>query len=168
MTYTSAEAAKLLRKLKEDHDSISRTESISWEYVAAVTEVPDEVAPHYSFAETQKKLADIEAKIRKIKHAVNVFNTTHTVPGFDMTIDEMLVYIPQLTAQKSKYSRMKNNLPKTRVNALASRNGLIEYKYANYSISDAETEYTRVSDELAKAQTALDTINNTETMEIDI
>jgi hypothetical protein len=43
-----------------------------------------------------------------------VFNVTHTVPGFDMTIDQILVYIPQLTAKKIKLYEMKTKLPKTR------------------------------------------------------
>ncbi len=54
----------------------------------------------------------MEAKIRKLKHAINIFNATQTVDGFDMTIDELLVYIPQLTKRKSKLLEMKSRLPK--------------------------------------------------------
>lgn len=165
--FTSAEAAKLLKKLKDEHQSIRNLENESYEYVAATSEIPGEVAPNYNFAETQTVLTEIEAKIRKIKHAINVFNTTHTVPNFPMTVDELLVYIPQLTAMKTKYGIMKDKLPKARVRGYSST-GIIEYKYANYAISDAEKEYNLVSEQLAQAQLALDTLNNTVTMEIDL
>ena len=37
------------------------------------------------------------------------------VDGFGITIDEMLVYIPQLTKRKIKLLKMKSRLPKERV-----------------------------------------------------
>lgn len=168
MKYTSAEAAKLLRKLNEDYMFAQNAERNSYEFTAATCENVDDVRPDYDFNGTQTTLADINSKIRKVKHAINVFNTTHIVPGFDMTVDEMLVYIPQLTQQKSKLSSMKARLPKARKGASMHGAGVIEYSYANYEIHDAETEYERVSKILSTAQLALDTLNNSETIDIDI
>ena len=102
MKYTSAEAAKILRQLNDDCMYLTSREIESREFIAAISEDPESVRPEYNFEETQKKLDELNEKIRKVKHAVNVFNTTHTVPGFDMTVDEMLVYIPQLTGKKNK------------------------------------------------------------------
>ncbi|MDE7288602.1 MAG: hypothetical protein K2N71_03735 [Oscillospiraceae bacterium] len=167
MKYTSAEAAKILRQLNEDYSSVLNMETESCTFIAAVSEDIETVRPEYDFEETQKKLAEIEEKIRRVKHALNVFNTTHTVPGFDMTVDEMLVYIPQLTRKKNKLAGMKDRLPKVR-QAANYRSNIIDYSYANYDIKSAEAEYTRVAETLAKAQLALDTLNSTETMEIDI
>ena len=45
---------------------------------------------------------------------------------------------------------------------------IIDYRYANYDIEAVKADYQRVSDELAKAQTALDLVNTTMTMEIEI
>ena len=47
----------------------------------------------------QEQLADIEQKIRKLKHTINVFNTMTVIPEFGITIDEMLVYLPQLNTR---------------------------------------------------------------------
>lgn len=167
MKYTSAEAAKILRQLNDDYAYLSSMESESCEFTAAVSEDIETVRPEYNFEDTQKKLDELNGKIRRVKHAINVFNTTHTVPGFDMTIDEMLVYIPQLTRRKSKLYNMKNRLPKVR-QASSYRTSIIDYNYANYDIKAAEEEYAKAADTLAKAQLALDTLNSTETMEIDI
>lgn len=169
MLYTSAEAAKLLKRLNEEHDAVLNREIQSQSFLASVGEVPDSVRPDYNYAETQEKLKEIERKIRIVKHCINQFNITHIVPGFNMTVDQMLIYIPQLTATKTKLYSMKSVLPKTRdTSGSFSRSGnIIDYRYANYDVSIAEKDFNLVSDALAKAQTALDLINSTETMEIE-
>ena len=86
-----------------------------------------------------------------------------------MTVDQMLVYIPQLNERKNKLTRMAENLPKERVNASGyGVKTIVEYKYANYDIARVEADLTAVTNELAKAQTALDVINNTATLEIEL
>ena len=102
MNYTSAQANKRLKKLTDEYVSLREKESRSREFRAAAGENVESVRPAYDYADTQRRLAELERCIRRIKHAINLFNATHTVPGFDMTIDEMLVYIPQLTRRKNK------------------------------------------------------------------
>lgn len=102
MKYTSAEAAKLLRKLNEEHCNIRSEESLAKEFVAAVGENVEEVRPAYNYAETQDRLNELESKIRIVKHTINAFNVRQEVPGTGMTIDQILIYIPQLTEKKHK------------------------------------------------------------------
>lgn len=86
-----------------------------------------------------------------------------------MTIDEMLVYLPQLSARKFKLQNMMSRLPKVRESASGfGNNKLIDYNYANYDISSVEIDFAEVDRLLQKAQTALDLLNNTETMEIEL
>lgn len=167
MKYTSAEAGKLLKKLNDEHASILLREENGKEFLAAVGEDIESVRPDYNFATTQVALNEIETKIRKVKHALNVFNSTTVIPEFGMTIDEMLVYIPQLTMRKDKLARMKDRLPKvreqTRVNS-----SILDYRYLNYGVDEAAAEYDKISDTLSKAQNALDAANMNQTLEIDI
>ena len=114
MKYTSAQANKRLKKLTDEYVSLREKESRSREFRAAAGENVESVRPAYDYADTQRRLAELERCICRIKHAINLFNVTHTVPGFDMTIDEMLVYIPQLTRRKNKLAAMKNRLPMER------------------------------------------------------
>ena len=97
---------------------------------------------------------------------LDLFNATHVIPEFGITIDEMLVYIPQLTKRKSKLAEMKSKLPKYRVAELGRISNIIDYTYLNYDLSEVEADYARVSDELANAQLALDAINNRDTLEL--
>lgn len=169
MKYTSAEAAKLLRKLNEDLTAELGMEAQSREFVAAVGESVDDVRPAYDYAAANAKIDALQATVRRLKHAINIFNTTHAVPGFDMTIDEMLVYIPQLSAKKDKLAGMKNRLPKTREASYGRGNsGVIEYRYVNYSIKDVSADYDAVCAELSRAQTALDLVNSTEVLDFEL
>ena len=146
MKCTSAEAGKMLRKLMEEKSSIEMREHNGKEFLAAVGE---------------------ERKIRKLKHALNVFNSTTVIPEFDMTIDEMLVYIPQLTAKKNKLSSMKDKLPKVREqNRMNS--SILDYRYLNYDVVEVAAEYEKATDTLAKAQNALDAVNMTMTLDIEL
>lgn len=167
MKYTSAEANKLLKKLNDEKTSVICREENGKEFLAAVGEDIESVRPKYDFTETQNAIAGIETKIRKLKHAINVFNSTTVIPEFDMTIDEMLVYIPQLTAAKNKLAGMKDKLPKvreqTRVNS-----SILDYRYLNYDVETVTAEYEKVTDTLSKAQNALDSVNMNQTLEVDL
>lgn len=169
MIYTSSEAAKLLRSLNEEYNTLKQKEQQRYVFVAAVGEDIESVRPSYEYGTVQKQLENLEQKIRIVKHTINRFNLKTLVPDFDMTIDQMLVYIPQLTARKEKLARMVNRLPKQRENTGSYRTApIIEYSYANYDMEEVEQDYKETAALLAKAQTALDLVNNTQTMEIEL
>lgn len=169
MKYTSAEAAKLLRQLNDRLFRLEQDEQQRKDFLAALGEDAESVRPEYDFEKTQNDIYDLHKNIRKVKHALNVFNSTTVVKDFKMTIDELLVYIPQLTNQKDKLSNMIGRLPKSREAAYSSRgSNVIDYRYLNYDPEKAQKEYDRISDILSKAQTALDVTNNTLTLNIDL
>ena len=165
MQVTSAEANKMLRKLFEDHKILCERERTACVFVAATIEKPEDARPQYDYAETQRRLAETERKIRALKHAVNLFNAGKTLQGFDLTIDQALIYIPQLTKRAEKLSRMRAVPAKERYVGGRSTN-LIEYRYANYGIAEADADYRAAADELARLQNALDLVNSTVKFEI--
>ncbi len=88
---TSAYANKMLRKLNEDKDFWRTKELAGYMYVAALDEEP--VIPDYDYVEVARNIWEIDEKIVKIKHAINVANATNEVAiGLKkMTIDTILV-----------------------------------------------------------------------------
>ena len=166
---TSAQAAKELRKLNDRHDALLARENKSREFVAAIQEDVEKIRPEYDYAGTQNELDRIEENIRTLKHAINVFNLSQEVPGFDMTIDQMLVYIPQLTARKKKLDYMRKKLPREREESGYGRSSnIVEYKYANYDIAVVEVDYIKTADKLSEAQNALDHVNSTVEFEVEL
>ena len=169
MQYTSAQAAKLLAKLQQDHEQLAAHEDSSKFFLVSIGEDAESVRPPYDYAETQRQLQDLEQKIRQVKHALNVFNTVTVIPEFGITIDQMLIYIPQLSKQKSKLMSMANALPKKReVSGL--RVNIIDYQHANFDIEQAKRDLDEVTETLSKAQLALDTVNHSEqyTLALDL
>ena len=169
MKYTSAEANKLLKKLNDEYAALLEKERRSRDFRAAMGEDVASVRPAYDYAKTQAHFAELEENIRSIKHAVNCFNTTQSVDGFNMTIDEMLVYIPQLTKRKSKLLEMKSKLPKERVEEQYGRqSNIIDYTYTNYDLAAVEADYEKAVDELSRAQLALDAVNQREIIPVEL
>lgn len=101
---TSAMAAKYLKKLNEEHDALLRREKKTMTFTAAIQENREEVRPEYNYSAVQVQLLELERKIRAVKHEISLFNLNQSVPGFDMTVDQMLVYIPQSTQEKISWS----------------------------------------------------------------
>ena len=167
MKYTSAQANKLLKKLNDEYSALLDKEQRSRDFRAAMGEDIESVRPAYDYAKTQARLEELEGAIRRLKHAINRFNTTQVVDGFGITIDEMLVYIPQLTRRKNKLLEMKSRLPKERIEEQYGRqSNIIDYRYANYDIAAVEADYDKTVDELSRAQLALDAINGRETFNL--
>lgn len=173
MKYTSAEATKLLRKLNNEKAALLAKEEKRRYFFAAVGEDVESLRPEYDYAAAQRAVAEIDGKIRRLKHAINRFNLEHEVPGFNMTVDQMLVYLPQLAARVEKLSQMKDRLPRERVERAeygygSNNSNIIDYLYINYDPKQVEEDYEALTDEVARAQTALDLLNAQETLEFEL
>ena len=167
MNYTSAQAAKLLSKLQQDYGNLASQERNAKTFLASVGEDVESVRPSYDYEATKAALTALEAKIRRVKHAINRFNTTTVIPEFNMTVDEMLVYIPQLSQKKSKLKDMANTMPKARCKSY-ERSNIIDYQYINYDLDQVKADLDEVTETLSAAQLALDLANHTRTFEIDL
>ncbi len=167
MLYTAQEIGKLIRKKNDDRNAIRQREAQSMEFIAATTEDPEKVRPEYDYAATQAALDVIDSEIRIMRHKLNLYNLNTVVEGFDMTIDQMLVYLPQLTEKRDKLNRMRTRLTKQRIDSGFGRSAIIEYRYINYDLDEVEREYSQVADELARAQMALDRANARPAIEME-
>lgn len=166
---TSAYANKLIRQLEDDKNYWKSQERESYIYTAAINEEP--VIPAYDYETVAKTLEEIDGKIRKIKHAINLANVTNTilVGSTMMSIDEILVKMAQLNNRKSMLDMMRKQLPQTRVNySFGAKNAVPEYQYINYDLDKVKADYEKINDEIMVMQIALDKYNQTFEFEVDI
>ena len=64
MQLTSAQAAKLVRQLNEEHSLLVNKEDSSRVFLAATGEDIESLRPEYDYEDVQRELAGIEDKIR--------------------------------------------------------------------------------------------------------
>lgn len=161
---TSAMANKMIKALEDDKREIILAQENNMSYIETVGY--DLEIPEYNFRETQDRIAEIDEKIRKIKHAINIFNTTTILPEVKITIDEALVYMAQLNRVLMILERMKDATKKSRYRG--SDRSLVEYQCVNYEIEDARHKYEVIRAQITAIQLALDKVNQTVLFEIDV
>ena len=166
MQITSAGANKLLRKLEDDKRFLLSQEAAASTYV--VTEGAEAVVPHYDYSSTVRQLEQIEAQVRQIKHALNIFNSTTVLDGLDITIDEALVKMAQLNQRRSTLDTMRCRLEKERVNSFGRNSNVVEYVCINYDLAEIQADYQAVHQQIMDIQLALDLTNQTRTFELTL
>ena len=166
----SSRSGKAAKAARPEADHIMTDEEAKKAGIVRLDDKQVAALPAASWLMGQEKLRELEEKIMTVKHALNLFNTTHTVPGFSMTIDRALVYLPFLSARVKKLGEMKARLPKAREkhDRYDGYGNLVDYRHINYDRLEAAKDYDTAFDELCRLQTALDAANNTEKFEIDL
>ena len=170
MKMTSAYANKMIKKLNEDKDYWNNKEVNSYVYVVAMDEEP--VVPDYDYSEVAAIIAEIDARIATIRHAVNLFNTTNTIDvcGESLTIDCLLIKMAQLNQRKTFLDLMRKHQPKARIESrsFGPRKAVPEYEVINYDLDLIKREYEEVNQKIAQMQLALDKYNQTVEFEVEI
>lgn len=167
---TSAYANKVLKKLQEDKEFWLNKEREGYVYVAALDEEP--VIPDYDYKVVAANITEIDEKIVKIKHAINIVNATNEIAVGDkkMSIDMILVRMAQFNKRKNVLDRMRKQQPKTRINSgmYTARKTAPEYQYINYDLDLIKKEYETFDSEIAAMQIALDKFNQTYEFDVEI
>lgn len=168
MEFTSASANKYLRRLQDEKDRLLRTEKEVSTYVLAEGEEAE--PPVYDYRATRENVAQIDEQMRAIRHALHRFNMQTVLPKRGITIDEALILLAQLSGRKERLNALASQQPKERMSSryFGSGGGHIEYRYANYDIARAETDYRAVADEVAALQLELDLVNQTEAFSVEL
>ena len=162
MKITSAEAKKMIERLEDSKAKLQEMEQNNKVFNAAVGEDVEKLRPDYSFKDVQKEIDSLDREIMRVKHCLNEFNASTEVLN-DLTIDQVLIRLPQLQARKRKYDIMRKYPAKRRAGITGS---VIDYVYTNYIPEEADAEYRKVDEEITDLQLALDQINNTYSFEI--
>ena len=164
-TFTSASAGKYIRQLEDDKAALLNREQQTCTYVLAKDEEVE--PPVYDYADTRAKIDAIDEKVRKLRHALHRFNMETTLPDSDMTIDEALILMAQLSNKKARLDTLRSTLPVDRVTGRYMGN-LIEYRYANFDVELAKADYDAIEQQINALQLQIDLCNQTITFEVDL
>lgn len=168
MEFTSASAYKYIKGLQDEKDRLLSTECEICTYVLSEGEESD--PPAYDYEATRQRVDEIDRTTCAIRHALHRFNLQMTLPKSGMTIDEALIVLAQLSTKKSRLGMLASNLSKERLGDRTRGNGAraIEYRYANYDIAQAKSDYEATMAMIASLQLEIDLANQTETFSVDI
>ena len=169
MKVTSALANKLLIQLKGEKEIYTQKEIDS--YIVSEGETPS--IPEYNFLENNKAIEEIDLKIMKLKHSINLTNTSSKIDvnGVIYSVDEILIRMAELNLRMKFYDELRRKLPKQRLDSrrFVSKNNpnAIEFEYANFNIEDAKKEFEKTQKEIISLQLALDKFNQTYEFEVE-
>lgn len=164
-TFTSASASKYLRSLEDEKSHLLQMESETCTYVLAQDEEAE--PPSYDYAGTRRRVSEIDGKVRAVRHALHRFNMETLLPKRGISIDEALIEMAQLSAARRRLDTMRAILPRER-EGRGYGNRLIEYRYANFDVAKAQSDYLALSQQISDLQLEIDLCNQTETFEVDV
>ena len=163
MFFTISEMEKELEKYKERNRLLASIEEYNSTYDMCNGEDVDIVRPKYDYEKTQKELKENIEVIMCIKYAIDNALSTFTVPEYNMTLDELKMYIEYLDKRISRLYSLK-------MRSFFNRymyDGIIEYEYRNFDIEEVEKDYDDATLELRRAKDTLYKYLATEEFETD-
>lgn len=163
MQLTSKAAHKMIGMLKDKFQQIEMDEKESCCYTYSGGEKP--LIYSYSFTDTQEQLHQIDDKVAKLRHAINLFNVSTEVPGYGFMIDEALVRLAMMNDEKNRIDRMRG--VKARVRSTSPYTGQIEYTVRNYSEQEVSSAYDNIAKSISDLQQAIDLLNITALFEVE-
>ena len=161
MKMCNSEAMKAIKELEEKKRNVIYNE----DYRSRISykEGEEKVMTKYNYAETRKAIAEIDERIRKIKHALAVCNCTAVVDDFGITIGEALVYLAQLNAE---YDQLDDLSEKDKLSRRITANGVLEYTECLYDPEEATKDCEPLHSKICKLQVAIDRANLTNYIDV--
>lgn len=161
MKMCNSEAMKAVKELEEKKKNLIYTEDnrsrISYK------EGEEKVLNNYNYAETRKAVAEIDERIRKIKHALAVCNSTAIIDDFGITIGEALVYLAQLNTE---YRQLDNLSRFPKLARRITANGVLEYTECLYDPEAVTKDLEALHAKICKLQVSIDRANLTNYIEV--
>lgn len=161
MRMCNSEAMKAIKELEEKKSNVIYTED--YRSKVSYKEGEEKVLTKYSYAQTRKAVAEIDEKIRRIKHALAVCNCTAVVDDFNMTIGEALVYLAQLNAEYRQLDGLSQN---DKLSRRITANGVLEYTECLYAPEEATRDCEALHSKICKLQVAIDRANLTNYIDV--
>ena len=124
-------------------------------------EDPSAKKPEYDYVETWNQLMEYDDSIRSVKHAINSFSVSRYVPEYDMTLDELEMYLEDLDRRFNTLKELGDAHPIKRT--IVNRS--VRHTIANYDLKQARKDSERLDDERRKVRRIISEIKESEEFE---
>ena len=121
-------------------------------------EDPSAKKPEYDYVETWNQLMEFDDSIRSVKHAINSFSVSRYVPEYDMTLDELEMYLEDLDRRFNTLKELGDAHPIKRT--IVNRS--VRHTIANYDLKQARKDSERLDDERRKVRKIISEIKESE------
>lgn len=117
--------------------------------------------PEYDYEETLNQLMEFDDSIRSAKHTINSFSVSHYVPEYNMTLDELEMYLEDLDRRFNTLKELGAAHPIKRT--IVNRS--VRHTIANYDLKQARKDCERLDDERRKVRRIISEIKESEEFE---
>lgn len=117
--------------------------------------------PEYDYEETLNQLMEFDDSIRSAKHTINSFSVSHYVPEYNMTLDELEMYLEDLDRRFNTLKELGAAHPIKRT--IVNRS--VRHTIANYDLKQARKDCERLDDERRKVRSIISEIKESEEFE---
>ena len=124
-------------------------------------EDPSAKKPEYDYVETWNQLMELDDSIRSAKHTINSFSVSRYVPEYNMTLDELEMYLEDLDRRFNTLKELGDAHPIKRT--IVNRS--VRHTIANYDLKQARKDSERLDDERRKVRSIISEIKKSEEFE---
>ena len=124
-------------------------------------EDPSAKKPEYDYEETRNQLMEFDDSVRLAKHTINSFSVSRYVPEYNMTLDELEMYLEDLDRRFNTLKELGDAHPIKRT--IVNRS--VRHTIANYDLKQARKDSERLDDECRKVRRIISEIKESEVFE---
>ena len=124
-------------------------------------EDPSAKKPEYDYEETRDQLKYFDDSVRLAKHTINSFSVSRYVPEYNMTLDELEMYLEDLDRRFNTLKELGDAHPIKRT--IVNRS--VRHTIANYDLKQARKDSERLDDERRKVRRIISEIKESEVFE---
>ena len=124
-------------------------------------EDPSAKKPEYDYEETRDQLKYFDDSVRLAKHTINSFSVSRYVPEYNMTLDELEMYLEDLDRRFNTLKELGDAHPIKR----SIVNCSVRHTIANYDLKRARKDSERLDDERRKVRNIISEIKKSEEFE---
>ena len=159
--FTIENLKTLIKYWMIERRELLKEEKKACSYKVTEGEDPSAKKPEYDYEETRNQLMEFDDSVRLAKHTINSFSVSRYVPEYNMTLDELEMYLEDLNRRFNTLKELGEARPIKRT--IVNRS--VRHTIANYDLKQARKDSERLDDERRKVRSIISEIKKSEEFE---